>query len=211
MDDDRKDREDDDNNPQPQPTSPPHHATDDNIIIIPSPDIRTPDPLPPSPNIWYEPTHLKSTFLIATIKRREPRYHFGQPIRRRRPPKPKTHNFRTAIRTNPPPDIRPPKPFPPSPNIPSQQSQPHLLSLHNHSPPDICAPKPIPPKPNILIQPSIFQQPCRPSQLRPRRKHPPYTMNQIHSLTPRHHHNVRRRILKKRRLHPFWMFEDEHH
>jgi hypothetical protein len=149
---------------------------------------------------------------LNTTKRRERRYHLGPHVRRHHSPKPqvKSLKFRNT-KTNSPPDIQPPKPFPPSPNILSQQSQPHIHPIHNYSPPDIRTPEPVPPKPNILIQPPSFQQPRHPSQRRPRRKHPPHPMNQVHSLIPRHNHNVVRRILKKN--HPFSlsMFEDEHY
>jgi hypothetical protein len=204
-DDDEIDCENDNGNPLPQSTSPPHYISDKNFVTTPSPDTRTPDPLPPSPNVRFEPTHLTSAFLIATVNRREPRYHLGPHVRRRR----SSPKFRNNTSTTPPPDIRTPKPFPPSPNISVRQSKIHLP--HNHHPPDICAPRPLPQKPNISTQTPIFQQPCCPPRLRPRRKHPPHPMNQVHSLTPHHYHNVIRRILKKSRPHLFQMFEGEHH
>jgi hypothetical protein len=131
-------------------------------------------------------TRFVSTFLITANRRPEPRYYFGQPIHRRRQPRP--HNLRNNTRT-PPPDTRLPKPHPISPNI---HTRLHRRSFANHHPPDILTPKPIPPKPNISIQPLTFRQPRR-----PRRKHPPHTVNQIHPLIPHHYHNVIRRILKK--------------
>lgn len=52
--------------------------------------------------------------------------------------------------TTSPPDILAPAPFPPSPNILVQQSQPHSQPLPNQQhPPDIVAPQPLPLKPNI--------------------------------------------------------------
>jgi hypothetical protein len=198
-DDDEIDCENDNGNPLPQSTSPLHYISDnnsdDNIVITTAPpDICTPIPLPPSPNIRYEPTHLTSAFLIATVNRREPRYHLGPPVRRHR-----SQKIGNNTRTNAPPDIRPPEPFPPSPNISFRRSR--LYIPRNHGPPDIRIPKPIPLKPNISTRPPILQQPCRPSQLRPRRKHPPHPMNQVHPLIPCHYHNVIRRISKKGRRH----------
>jgi hypothetical protein len=188
-----------------QSTPPSHHQFYQEIVTTSPPDICTPIPLPPSPNIWYKPTHLTPTVLIAAAKRREPRYHLGPHVRRRR----SLPKFRNNTSTTPPPDIRPPKPFPPSPNISVRQSKIHLP--YNHHPPDICAPRPLPQKPNISTRTPIFQQSRRPPRLRPRRKHPPHSMNQVHSLTPHHSHNVIRRISKKSRPHLFQMFEGEHH
>jgi hypothetical protein len=79
-----------------------------------------------------------------------------------------------------------------SPNI---HTRLHRRSLANKHPPDIRAPKPIPPKPNISIRSPTFQQSHHSPGIRPRRKHPP------HSLIPRHHRNVVRRISNKGRLH----------
>jgi hypothetical protein len=164
--------------------------------------------------------HLTSAFLIAAMKHREPRYHLGPHVRHRRRPKLRSYKFRNT-RTTPPPDIRPLKPFPPSPNIPVRQPQLHppynhnppdirlppplplapnihtrhhhhkLHVLNNQHPPDILTPKPFPPSPNILLRPSPHQQPRRPAYTRPRRKHPP-------THTSQHcHHNAKRRIAKK--------------
>ena len=105
-----EDHNGDTGNPQLQFTPPPHYISDNTTS---PPDICIPDPLPLSPNIWFEPTCHISTFLITATRRREPRYHFGQPIRRRRS-------------NRHPPYIRTPKPFPPAPNI---QIQP---SFHQH-------------------------------------------------------------------------------
>jgi hypothetical protein len=144
----------------------PHHDFNNNIVI----------------------THFTPTFLTATTKRREPRYYFAPlPRRRRHPPE-----LRNTTRTRPP-DIRPPKPHPMSPNI---HTRLRLRSLGNRHPPDTLPPTPIPPKPNIPSRPTV-QQPRRPPHIRPRRKHPPHPMNQTHPLIPRHHRNVIRRILKK--------------
>ena len=154
------------------------------------------------------PHHHTPAFHCTITKRRKPRYYLGPRVRRRHPPNLRSHKFRYNNRTNPPPDIRPPEPFPPSPNISALSQQSKLLLLRNHYPPDILTPKPFPPAPNIPTRPPIFQQPRRPSRLRPRRKHPP---DQVHSLIPHHHHNVIRRILKKKRPCLFSMFEDEHH
>lgn len=172
-----------------QDTFPSYHNFDDNTLLTSPPDICIPDPLPLSPNIWFKPTHLKSTFLITASQRREPRYYFA-PIRRRRQPNP-----RNKTRTSSPPDIRTPKPHPISPNI--QTHRPHFHSPTNRHPPDTLPPKPIPPKPNISTQLPVFQQPRCPSYMRPRRKHPPHSSKRTHPLIPHHHHNVKRRILKK--------------
>jgi hypothetical protein len=184
-----------------QPLSPPlsHHELDNTVNTIPPPDIFIPNPLPLSPNIRDKP--ITSAFLITAIKRREPRYYFGSPIRRRRLPQLRT-------RTTSPPDIRTPQPFPPSPNIPTRL---HFCSLVNRHPPSIHPPKPFPPAPNISIRlpypphlkpwSSSYQQPQRPAYTRPRRKHPPHSMYRIHPLIPHHHHNVIRRILKKSHSH----------
>jgi hypothetical protein len=58
----------------------------------------------------------------------------------------------TTITTSPP-DIIAPPPFPPSPNILSQLSQPRLHPPHHHHLPDIVAPPPLPLKPNIVSNP----------------------------------------------------------
>ena len=168
-----------------QSTSP-TQSVFDNITPTLPPDIGIPDPLPLSPNIWSKPTHFKSTFLITASQRREPRYYFAPLCRRRQP------NFRNKTRTRPP-DIRPPKPHPISPNIRTQR--PHFRSPVNQHPPFIRPPKPIPPKPNILVR-----QPQRPLYIRPQRKHPP--VRYPISPTPQNrHHCAIRRILKKSRPH----------
>jgi hypothetical protein len=193
--DDRKDDEDDVSNPQPQSTPSPHHTLDNDVTSTPPPDILIPDPLPLSPNIWYEPAHHTPAFLIATTKHCKSRYHFGSPVRHRRQPKFRPYKFRINTRTNPPPDIRPPEPYPPSPNILIQSHRHKLHLLNNRHPPDIRAPKPFPPSPNIPVQPPPHQQPRRPAYTRPRRKHPP-------TPTPKNrHHNAKRRISKKSHPH----------
>ena len=143
-------------------------------------------PLPPPPDVWSEPPGITSTFLITAPKHHEPRYYFPL-LRRHRQPK-----SRYTTRTGPPPHIRLPKPHPMSPNI---HTRLHRRSLTNKHPPDIRAPKPIPPKPNISIRSPTFQQSHHSPGIRPCRKHPP------HSLIPRHHRNVVRRISNKGRLH----------
>ena len=179
----RKVCEDDNgNNPQPQFTPSPYDNSDVVVATTSPPDILAPIPFPPSPNIHLRPTRPKSAFLIAALKRREPRYHFA-PLRRRHQP-----NFRNKTRSRPP-DIRPPEPHPISPNI--QNRGPHFCSPANRHPPFIRLPKPIPPKPNILVR-----QPRRPLYIRPRRKHPP--VRYPTSPTPQNQHRCAiRRILKK--------------
>ena len=185
-DDNRKDCEDDDSNPRSQFTPTAHHDFNNCIVTTPPPDICTPIPLSLSPNIQSKPTRLKSAFLIAALNRREPRYHFGSPLRRRRQP-----NFRNLTRTYPTPDIRLPKPLPLSPNI---RTQPHPYLLENQNCLDICALKTIPLKPNI------FAQPRRPPHTRPQRKHPPVQLPTIP--TPQNcHRHARRRIFKRSRSH----------
>ena len=142
------------------------------------------------------------------------------------PTSPSHHNFNNELEITSPPDILIPNPLPPSPNIwckPTHHTSPFLVAAvrchepryyfgsptrrrrqpgaHRTLPPDIRSPKPIPPKPNISIQSLTCHQPRRPPYLRPRRKHPPHSMNQTHPLIPRHHHNVIRRISKKRHPH----------
>ena len=146
--------------PQPQPTSPFHHDSNYEIITTSPPDICIPNPLPLSPNLWCKPTHHLSAFLIAAIKHREPRYHFGRSIRRRRSPK---YN---NVRTTSPPDIRTPTPFPPSPNIP-----PYLKS-----------------RSTVPQKPPPHQQPQCPAYTRPQRKHPParpHSIDHRHNATRR--------------------------
>ena len=165
---------DDNNNLQLQSTSPTQSVFDNLTPTLP-PDICIPDPLPLSPNIQYEPVHHTSAFLITAIKRREPQYYFGSPIRRRRLPKPRS-------RTTSPPDIRTPQPFPPAPNIPIRLPYP----------------------PHLKLRSSFYQQPRRPAYTRPRRKHPPARPPSIptsHSVDRRH--SAIRRILKKNRSHSF--------
>jgi hypothetical protein len=58
------------------------------------------------------PHHHTPIPQLRIVKHRKLRYYLGPHVRRRRSPK-----LRSNIRTTPPPDIRPPKPFPPSPNI----------------------------------------------------------------------------------------------
>jgi hypothetical protein len=79
-----------------------------------------------------------------------------------------------------------------SPNI---HTRLHRRSLANRHPPDTRTPRPIPPKPNISIQSLTSQQSHHSPGIRPRRKHPP------HSLIPRHHRNVVRRISNEGHLH----------
>jgi hypothetical protein len=160
--------EDNGNNLQPQSTPPPYDNFDVETITSP-PDIRIPDPLPPSPNIRYKPT---STFLVTVSKRREPRYHFGSPPRRRHPPKQNTHNHWNKTRTRPP-DIRLPLPLPLSPNI-HTQSHPQSLNL----------------------RPSTHQQSRQPPPIRPQRKHPPKQFPTIPTAQI-HHLNAIRRILRR--------------
>src|SRR5271168_3625143 len=117
-------------------------------------------------------------------------------LRRHRQPK-----SRNTTRTSPPPYICLPKPHPMSPNI---HTRLHRCSLANQHPPEIRTPRPIPPKPNISIRSPTFQQSHHSPGIWPCRKHPP------HSLIPRHHRNVVRRISNKGRLHLSKMFEDEH-
>src|ERR1700678_4191428 len=105
-------------------------------------DVDTLIPFPPPPDVWSEPPHIPSPFLITAPKYREPRYYFP-PLRRHRQAK-----SRNTARTDPPPHIRLPKPDPMSPNI---HTRLHRRSLTNKHPPDIRTPKPIPPKPNISI------------------------------------------------------------
>jgi hypothetical protein len=157
----------------PNPSLPCH-----NIETTTSPlDILAPVPLPLSPNIQYRPTQLTSAFLIAVAKRREPRHHFGQPIRRRHPPKP-----------------RPPLPLPLSPNI---RTRSHLHPFRYHRHPDIVAPIPTLPKPNILTH----SQPRRPPLTRPRRKHPPVQLRPLSPQNIDRRHNAVRRIFRKNRPH----------
>ena len=58
--------------------------------------------------------------------------------------------FPITTTTTSPPDIIAPQPFPPSPNISSQLSQPRLHLPHHHHPPDTVAPPPLPLKLNIV-------------------------------------------------------------
>ena len=142
------------------------------------------------------------------------------------PTSPSHHDFNNEIVITPPPDILIPNPLPLSPNIwrkPTHHTPTFLVAAvkcrepryyfglpirrrrqpgaHRTLPPDIRSPKPIPPKPNISIQSLTCHQPRCPPCLRPRRKHPPRPMNQTYPLIPHHHHNVIRRISKKR--HPY--------
>ena len=163
------------------------------------------------------PSHHHTPVLPLTtvkLKCREPRYYLGARIRRRRQPK-----LRNKTRTALPPDIQPPKPHLPSPNI---NTRPHIHSLHNQNPPDIQPPEPFPPAPNIFVRqspphlhrshiqqppdiaapiplppkPSIPPQPRRPPHTRPRRKHPPAQFPIIP--TPKNrHHNAKRRIFRR--------------
>ena len=111
----RKVCEDDNgNNPQPQFTPSPYDNSDVVVATTSPPDILAPIPSPPSPNIHLRPTRPKSAFLIAALKRHEPRYHFA-PLHRHHQP-----NFRNKTRYRPL-DIRLPKPIPPKPNILVQQ------------------------------------------------------------------------------------------
>jgi hypothetical protein len=209
--DDRQDCKDDNGNPQLQSTFSIHHNADHGTVTTPPSDICIPNPLPLSPNIRFKTTRLTSAFLIAASKRREPRYHFGSPPRRRRSPKHNTRNHWNKTRTVPP-AIRPPKPHPLAPNI---HTQSHLHLILNNHPPDIRPPKPFPPAPNILtlfyrspqkyrnpqsystpqLRPPSYQQPRRPAYTRPPRKHPPASIPTPHSVDRRH--NAIRRILKK--------------
>jgi hypothetical protein len=135
---------------------------------------------------------------------------------------PPNYESSNNVVVTPPPDIIAPQPFPPSPNIFTQQSQSRSPSPQNQQPPDILTPLPLPLAPNInshrslphlypiRIRRALDILPPRSLPLKPNIPihHPPA---QPQAPTPKNHRRKAiRRISKKRHSGLFQMFEDEH-